>query len=84
MDKAKALLEEIVKADDRVLAEPSYQIFVENLNNSSVDIRVRMWTKPENYWDIWIDMSEKVKKTFDSNGVSIPFPQRDVHLHNVN
>jgi len=80
MDKAKGLIEDIVKADDRVLDKPPYQIFIESLGDSSVNIKVRMWTKNEDYWNVWLEMSEKVKKTFDSNGVSIPFPQRDVHL----
>jgi small conductance mechanosensitive channel len=83
MDKAKGLLEELVAADGRILKDPKHIIFVENLNDSSVDIRMRMWVKTENYWPVWLDMTEKVKKTFDSNGVSIPFPQRDVHLHQV-
>lgn len=81
MDKAKSLIEEIVKADNRVLDKPPYQIFIESLGDSSVNIKVRMWTKNEDYWNVWLEMSEKVKKTFDSNGVSIPFPQRDVHLY---
>jgi len=80
MDKAKGLIEDIVKADDRVLDKPPYQIFIESLGDSSVNIKVRMWTKNENYWNIWLEMSEKVKKAFDSNDVTIPFPQRDVHL----
>jgi small conductance mechanosensitive channel len=81
MDKAKGLIEDIVKADERVLDKPPYQIFIESLGDSSVNIKVRMWTKNEDYWNVWLEMSEKVKKTFDSNGVSIPFPQRDVHLY---
>jgi len=80
MDKAKELIEEIVKADSRILDKPPYQIFIESLGDSSVNIRARMWTKNEDYWNVWLEMSEKVKKTFDSNGVTIPFPQRDVHL----
>ena len=81
MDKAKSLIEDIVKAESRVLNKPPHQIFIESLGDSSVNIKVRMWTKNEDYWDVWLGMSEKVKKTFDANGVTIPFPQRDVHLY---
>ncbi len=81
MSKAKGILEEIIQSDDRILKDPAHMVFVENLNDSSVDIRIRVWTKNENYWDVWVDMSEKVKSAFDEKGVSIPFPQRDVHLY---
>lgn len=57
-------------------------VFVENLNDSSVDIRIRVWAKSQDYWSIWVEMTEKVKAAFDENGISIPFPQRDIHLFN--
>ncbi len=83
MDKAMGLIHEIVKADDRILTDPASVIFVETLNNSSVDIKVRMWTAIENYWAVYIDMTGKVKATFDANDITIPFPQRDVHMRQV-
>lgn len=83
MDKAMGLLHDIVKADDRILTDPSPVIFVETLNNSSVDIKVRMWTVIENYWAVYVDMTGKVKASFDANDITIPFPQRDVHMRQV-
>ncbi|MFN2430045.1 MAG: mechanosensitive ion channel family protein, partial [Cryomorphaceae bacterium] len=84
MNKAIGLLHDLVKADDRILTDPASVIFVETLNNSSVDIKVRMWTAIENYWAVYIDMTGKVKATFDENDITIPFPQRDVHMRQVN
>lgn len=82
--KAKQLLEEIAKADDRVLDEPEHMIAVKELADSSVNLLLRVWVKSENYWPLNFDLFEKVKLTFDKEGITIPFPQRDVHLHNEN
>ena len=81
IDKAQSILEKLVKADKRVLKEPSYQIVVSKLNDSSVDFSVRVWANSSDYWGIFFDMQKKVKQEFDKNKVSIPFPQRDVHLY---
>ena len=81
IDKAKALLKEIADADGRILPDPEYMIAVNALADSSVNILLRVWVKSEDYWDFYFDIFERVKKSFDSNGVSIPFPQRDVHLY---
>lgn len=83
MDKAIGLLKEIIEADERVLKEPAPVVFVETLNNSSVDIKVRMWIEIANYWAVYVDMTGKVKATFDANDITIPFPQRDVHMRQV-
>lgn len=80
--KAKDLLEQIVKADERVLAEPAYNIRVGSLGDSSVNILVRPWVKTDDYWGVYWDFQEKVKLEFDKAGISIPFPQRDVHIYN--
>ncbi len=80
IDKAKALLMDILKSDERVLPEPAPQVFVAELADSSVNFSVRAWTKNEDFWPLNFDIQEKIKKTFDANGVSIPFPQRDLHL----
>ncbi len=78
--KAKTVLEKIVKSDKRVLKDPGYQVVVANLGESSVDFKVRVWTKTEDYWGVYFDMQETVKLTFDKNKISIPYPQTDVHL----
>lgn len=82
--KAKRILEELVAEDDRVLAEPASRVAVLELADSSVNFAVRPHVKIEDYWDILLDMPERVKLRFDQEGISIPFPQRDVHLFQSN
>lgn len=79
--KAKRILEDLVKADDRILAEPKPAVAMNDLGDSSVNFKVRPWVKSADYWDVMSDFTEKVKLTFDAEGISIPFPQMDVHLH---
>ena len=80
--KAKQLLAKLVAEEERVLHEPAEPfIAVKELGESSVNFVVRVWAKSENYWGIYFDMQENVKLTFDKEGISIPFPQRDVHLY---
>jgi small conductance mechanosensitive channel len=81
IDKAKAVCKRLVEEDVRVLAEPAPLIVVGALGESSVELTVRVWTKSSDLWPLYWDMQEKVKKTFDAEGISIPFPQRDVHLY---
>lgn len=78
--KAKTILEEIVKSDERVLAEPAPNIRVSELASSSVNIIVRPWVKTEDYWGVYWDTLEKIKLAFDAQGISIPYPQMDVHI----
>jgi small conductance mechanosensitive channel len=78
--KAKEILENTVASDPRVLKEPAYTVAVKELGDSSVNFVVRPFVKVEDYWGVYFDVTEKVKLTFDEQGVSIPFPQRDVHL----
>jgi small conductance mechanosensitive channel len=66
-----------------VLAEPAPTVAVLELGNSSVNFAVRPYVKVEDYWGVYFDVTEKVKKTFDEQGVTIPFPQRDVHLRQL-
>lgn len=80
IDKAKSIILRLLSNDDRVLKDPVPQIVVGSLGDSSVNIIVRPWTKKEDYWGFYFDMTENVKKAFDAEGISIPFPQRDVHL----
>jgi small conductance mechanosensitive channel len=78
--KAKRLLEKMITEDERVLVEPAPRVAVLELADSSVNFAVRPHVKIEDYWDIQLDMPERVKLRFDQEGISIPFPQRDVHL----
>ncbi|MEZ5359931.1 MAG: mechanosensitive ion channel [Candidatus Zixiibacteriota bacterium] len=80
---AKDTLEQIVVADARILKDPAPIIAVSELGDSSVNFVVRPWVKTADYWGVYFDITEKVKLTFDEKGISIPFPQRDVHLHQV-
>lgn len=80
---AKALLMQIVEADERVLDDPAPQVFVKELADSSVNFGVRAWTKASDYWGVTFDTTETVKLRFDEEGISIPFPQQDVHMHQV-
>ncbi|MEQ9188727.1 MAG: mechanosensitive ion channel [Cryomorphaceae bacterium] len=80
IDKAKQVLHKIIESDDRILNDPAPMVKVEELGGSSVNITTRVWVKTGDYWDVHYDMLEKVKKTFDQEGLSFPFPQMDVHL----
>ncbi|MGQ1889830.1 mechanosensitive ion channel family protein [Thermophagus sp. OGC60D27] len=81
IDKAKNLILSIIEKDSRILKEPAPFIGVINLGDSSVDLVVRVWAEASNYWGIFFDLQETVKKEFDRQGISIPYPQTDVHLY---
>jgi small conductance mechanosensitive channel len=81
LDKVRATLEELIAAEDRVLDDPPHKIAVSELADSSVNFIVRPWVKTEDYWGVMFDMTEAIKKRFDSEGISFPFPQQDVHLY---
>lgn len=81
LDKVQRVLERIVKEDSRILAEPAPAIVVAELGSSSVNFAVRPWVKNSDYWDVLFSLNEKIKKTFDQEGISIPFPQQDVHIY---
>ena len=81
MKKARALIADILAAETRILADPQPVIAVAELGDSSVNLWVRPWVKSEDYWDVRWSLIERVKTEFDGNGISIPFPQRDVHLY---
>lgn len=80
-DTAKAVIEELLAADARVLKDPAPFIALTALNSSSVDIVVRAWVNSADYWGVFFAMNEQVYKTFSSRGLNIPFPQMDVHVH---
>ncbi|GAA3560451.1 MAG: mechanosensitive ion channel [Pseudomonadales bacterium] len=81
IEKAKGIIRRLIENDDRAMTDPAPMVVVGGLGESSVDFTVRVWLKAENYWPFYFDMQENVKKTFDAEGISIPFPQRDVHLY---
>ncbi|MAT51188.1 MAG: mechanosensitive ion channel protein [Porticoccaceae bacterium] len=81
IDKAKQVLKDVLAADERVLPEPAPTIAVAALADSSVNLIVRPWVKSVDYWAVNWDLTETIKKRFDQEGISIPFPQRDVHLY---
>jgi small conductance mechanosensitive channel len=82
IDKAKKVIESVIKTDSRIFADPAPFVAVSELGDSSVNFAVRVWANASDYWGIFFDMNENIKKTFDKEGISIPFPQRDVHLFN--
>ena len=80
IDRARKLIKEIIGADDRILKDPAPNVAVIELADSSVNIVVRPWCKNDDYWGVYFSVIEKIKQTFDHNGISIPYPQRDVHM----
>lgn len=81
IDKAQAILEKLVDDHDLVLKDPEPVVKLHELGDSSVNFICRPWVRPDDYWTVYWDITRSVKKTFDAEGVSIPFPQRDVHLY---
>jgi small conductance mechanosensitive channel len=81
--KAKQLIEAAFAADDRILKDPAPAVAMAELADSSVNFNVRPWVKTADYWAVRSDLMERIKLSFDENGISIPYPQRDVHMHNV-
>lgn len=81
IELAERILLEIVSAHDDILEHPEPTIKLHTLGDSSVNFIVRPWTKTEDYWDVYWDLTREVKLRFDREGISIPFPQQDVHLH---
>jgi small conductance mechanosensitive channel len=79
--RAEAVLMEVVKAHPKVLANPEPVVRLHELGDSSVNFVVRPWVMTVDYWDVYWDVTRTVKMRFDGEGISIPFPQRDVHLY---
>ncbi len=82
IDVARAEIMALIKADERILADPAPAVIVSALAESSVNLSVRMWVDSDNYWDVIGDMNEKVYKVLPAKGLHFPFPQLDVHVHN--
>ena len=81
LDKVRSPIQELVAADERSLAEPACTIAVSALADSSVNFVVRPWVNTADYWGVMFDLTEAIKKRFDKEGISFPFPQQDVHLY---
>lgn len=81
--QARKILENILSDESRVLTEPAPLVAVSNLGESSVDFVVRPWVKAADYWPVTFDLNERIKLRLDDEGISIPFPQHDVHVYHV-
>ncbi|MGL4411258.1 MAG: mechanosensitive ion channel family protein [Bacteroidales bacterium] len=80
-DAAKAMLLSFIEGDDRILKDPALPfVGLSKMSDSSIDVVMRVWTKTENYWDLYFQINEKVYKNYSKHGLHIPFPQMDVHL----
>ncbi len=84
IDKAKNILLNLAGETKKVSQSTAPMVVVESLGDSSVNLKLRVWVKTEDYWDLWFYIHEEVKKRFDKNGISIPFPQQDVHVYHEN
>jgi len=80
IDKTKAVLMDVLKANDKVMQDPAPFVGVLEMADSAVNFAVRPYCLPQDYWDVFFSVNEEVKKALDNNAISIPFPQRDVHL----
>jgi len=83
IDKARAVIMKVAEECPQILHEKGVDIFVSELGDSSVNFTVRPWAKSADYWPVIFYLNEHVKKAFDREGVSIPFPQMDIHTHKV-
>ncbi len=77
--KAKEIISRILAQDERILNDPEPLVVVAELADSSVNFNVRPWCKTDDYWDVYFDTHENIKLAFDAEGISIPYPQMDVH-----
>lgn len=82
LQKTQQVIRDVISADERVLAEPAPVVAVKELADSSVNFAVRPWVNTSDYWNVYFDMTEKIKVALEANGITIPFPQRDVHMIN--
>ena len=81
IDHAKTVIMEVLDKEERILEDPATTIGVIELADSSVNFAVRPWVRADDYWSVYFNLTENIKKSFDSRGISIPFPQRDVHMY---
>lgn len=83
IDKAQSVVQQVVKADSRVLADPAPMVVVGNLGENSVDLTIRVWCQAGDYWPVKFDLTKALKQRFDEEKLSIPFPQRTIHMVNA-
>ncbi|MBT8379122.1 MAG: mechanosensitive ion channel [Ignavibacteria bacterium] len=84
IDKARSAINEVVTNNSTILKDPKPDILVSELGDSSVNFNVRPWVNTADYWDVYFNVHEQIKKKFDEQKISIPFPQRDVHMYQSN
>ena len=84
IDKVASTLRELIDADERILRDPECLIKVQALADSSVNFIVRPWVKTADYWGVYFDLTEAIKKRFDKEDITFPFPQQDVHVYKAN
>ncbi|MCP3674301.1 MAG: mechanosensitive ion channel [Gammaproteobacteria bacterium] len=82
--KAKEILTSILEAEERILKDPAFGIVLSELADNSVNFNVRPWVNSGDYWAVHSDLLETIKLTFDAQGISIPYPQQDIHIKEVN
>ena len=80
MNQAMTVLNDLLVNDDRILKDPAHQVMVKELADSSVNLNLRCWANRQDYWSLLFDLTQQAKERLDEHGISIPFPQRDVHL----
>ncbi len=81
IDKVKATIKRVIEAEPRIHADPAPVIVLSSLGDSSVNFTARAWVNVPDFWNVFFETNEKMKKAFDAEGISIPFPQRDIHLY---
>ena len=81
IDHAKKVIMDVLAREERILKDPATTIGVVELADSSVNFAVRPWVTADDYWNVYFNLTENIKKSFDAQGISIPFPQRDVHMY---
>jgi small conductance mechanosensitive channel len=81
IDKTKQVIREVLANEPRILSDPPPQVALLELGESSVNYIVRPWVKAEDYWNVYFDTTEKLKKAFDAHSINIPYPQRDIHIY---
>ena len=80
VEEAKSLMQRVMDADERILKDPAPTIMLLELADSSVNFAIRPWVNSADYWSVRGDLLEGLKKTLEDNGLSIPYPQHDVHI----
>ena len=80
LTRARQVIEQVIAGDERILPDPAPKVAVKELGESSVDFVVRPWVNVPDFWDVCFDLTEKIKVSLDQNGITIPFPQRDIHI----